>query len=86
MSTFTVEVEIPQELRDIGFTEEEICREVPTLLVIKRFREGVISSGRGAQILGISRREFLALLGKDGIPIFDPDDGELVSELKTASS
>ena len=51
MSTFTVEVKIPDALRELGYSAEEICREVPALLVIKRFREGQISSGKAAEIL-----------------------------------
>lgn len=83
MSTFTVQVQVPEALRDIGYTNEEICREVPVLLVLKRFRQGLISSGKAARILGLTRREFLDLLGREGIPIYDPTDEELADERKT---
>ena len=86
MSTFTLEVQLPEALRELGFGDEEICREVPVLLVMKRFREGAISSGKAARILGISRREFLARLAREGLPVYDPTDTELAQELETLRS
>ena len=83
MGTFTLELQLPEALRELGFGDEEICREVPVLLVMKRFREGAISSGKAARILGISRREFLARLAGEGIPVYDPTDKELTQELET---
>ena len=83
MSTFTLEVQLPEALHELGFGDEEICREVPVLLVMKRFREGAISSGKAARILGISRREFLERLAHEGIPVYDPTDQELQRELQT---
>jgi predicted HTH domain antitoxin len=84
MATYTVQLEIPEEVRELGFTDEEIREHVPTLLVLKRFREGLISSGRAARILGISRRDFLDVLAREGIPLYDPPDEELHDELATA--
>src|SRR5207244_12469693 len=86
MSTFTLEVQLPEALHELGFGDEEICREVPTLLVMKRFREGAISSGKAARILGISRRDFLDILAREGSPVYDPTDVELEQELQTLRS
>jgi predicted HTH domain antitoxin len=82
MSTFTLQIQVPEALRDIGYTCEEICRDVPVLLVLKRFRERVISTSKAAQILGLTRREFLDLLGREGIPIYDPTEEEFAEERK----
>jgi predicted HTH domain antitoxin len=86
MSTFTLEVQLPEALHELGFGDEEICREVPVLLVMKRFREGAISSGKAARILGMSRRDFLARLAREGFPVYDPRDEELAQELQTLRS
>jgi predicted HTH domain antitoxin len=86
MTTFTVHLEVPQGLRDLGYSDEEIRLEVPILLVLRRFRQRAIASGKAAQILGISRRDFLALLAREGIPLFDPTPSELEDELKTVTS
>jgi len=83
MRSITVEVQIPEALRELGMSDEEIRREVPLLLVLKRFRQGQVSSGKAAELLGISRRDFLDLLAKERVPIYDPGDQELADELKT---
>jgi len=83
MSTFTVQVRIPEALREIGYSNEEIIREVPLLLVLKKFRQGVISSGKAARILGLTRRDFLDLLAREGIPLYDPAEEEFADEQKT---
>ena len=86
MSTFTLEVQLPEALHELGFGDEEICREVPVLLVMKRFREGAISSGKAARILGLTRREFLEHLAREGFPVYDPTDEEFQQELQTVRS
>jgi predicted HTH domain antitoxin len=83
MATFTVQVHIPEALRELAYSEEEISREVPVLLVLKRFRQGAISTGKAASLLGLSRREFLDLLAREGVSIYDPNDQELEDEWKT---
>lgn len=82
MSTFTLQIQVPEALRDIGYSCEEICRDVPVLLVLKRFREGVISSSKAAHILGLTRREFLDLLGREGISIYEPTQDQIEEERK----
>ena len=82
MGTFTVELKLPEALRDLGYSLEEIGREVPVLLVVRRFRQGAISSSKAAGVLGLSRRDFLDLLSREGIPVYDPTDQQLADELK----
>jgi predicted HTH domain antitoxin len=83
MSTFTVQVQVPEALRELGYSEDEIRREVPMLLVLKRFRQGALSSSKAASLLGLSRREFLDLLASEGVPLYNPTDQELEQEWKT---
>jgi predicted HTH domain antitoxin len=83
MSTFTLEVQVPEVLRELGYSDEDIRRDVPVLLVLKRFREGVLSSGKAASLLNLSRRDFLDLLGREGVPVYDPSDAELEREILT---
>ncbi len=84
MSQITVQMQVSDAFRELGYSDEELRREVPVLLVMKRFRQGLISSGKAAGILGWSRRDFLDLLSREGIPLFDPADAELAEEWKTA--
>jgi predicted HTH domain antitoxin len=83
MSTFIVQVQVPEVFRALGYSDEEIRREVPVLLVLKCYRQGAFSSGKAASLLGLSRREFLDLLAREGIPLYDPSDQELGDEWKT---
>ncbi len=80
MSTFTLQLKMPEALRELGYSDEEIGQIVPVLLVLNRFRQGSISSGKAAHILGLTRREFLDVLAREGIPLYDPADEELADE------
>ena len=40
-------------------------------LVVRLYALGDLSSGEGAELLGITRREFLDLLGQYNVSIFD---------------
>jgi predicted HTH domain antitoxin len=83
MNTMILQVPIPAGLRELGYSDEEILREVPILLVLKRFRQRAVTSGDAARFLGLSRREFLDLLAREGIPLYDPSVQELERELET---
>ena len=83
MSVYTVAVQIPDELLQLGFSDDEIRRELPVLLVLKRFRQSRISSSKAASMLGLTRREFLDLLAREGIPFFEPSAEQLADEFKT---
>jgi predicted HTH domain antitoxin len=84
MSQITVQMQVSDAFRELGYSDEELRQEVPILLVLKRFRQRLISSGKAARILGWSRRDFLDLLSREGIPLFDPSEEELAQEWQTA--
>jgi predicted HTH domain antitoxin len=83
MSTFTVELELPAGLRTLGMTDADIRREAPTLLILKKFRDGAISTGKAAELLGLSRFQFMDLLAKEQIPLINYSKEELEQEMKT---
>ena len=83
MSTFTVEVQLPEVLRELGYSDEEIRRDVLVLLVLRWFRQGDLSSGKAASLLNMSRRDFLEMLASEGIPLYDPTDADLEKEIET---
>jgi predicted HTH domain antitoxin len=59
----TVQIEIPEEvLISLKETPETISRELRILAAVKLFELGKLSSGRAAQLAGMSRVEFLMLL------------------------
>jgi len=64
--------------------EEELANKIKELAVIELFREGKISSGKAADILGMQRFEFIRYISRQGIPYFDMDKEELERDIFVA--
>jgi len=77
-----MKITVPRVLLSLGLRKEQIQNEVEKWLVISLFREGKISSGKAGSLLGISRRDFLALLDREGIAYLDYSDEELEAEFE----
>ena len=64
-------------------TKEEIIeKEITETVALHLYSQGQITSGTAANIIGISRVEFLHLAGKEKIPMFEYSEEELANELK----
>ncbi|CAH0999377.1 hypothetical protein LEM8419_00675 [Neolewinella maritima] len=70
-------VELPADLHATDF-------DLKMLFASKLFDEGMISSGQGAKIVGITRRSFIELLGKYGASAFQTDEDELLADAASA--
>lgn len=66
--------------------EESLDRTARELIVLELYRRGSIASGKAAQLLGMSRVEFIRYSGRLGIPYFDTTDDEWEAELRTIRS
>jgi predicted HTH domain antitoxin len=53
-------------------------------LAIKLYETGRLSCGKAAEVAGYSKRTFLELLGKQGVPVFDYPPEDLASDLQHA--
>ena len=77
-------VEIDRDLVDLL---EELHRPAKQaareLIVLELYRQGEVSSGRAAQLLGKEREEFIRYASQQGIPYFQLDSDELQRELDT---
>ncbi len=51
-------------------------KEITTFLAAKLYEKGNLTLGQAAELAGYSKREFMILLGKYGVSIFNygPDD------------
>ncbi len=79
----TVTIELPESvLLSAGQSRDEFVREAKLVLAAKLFETGRISSGKGAEICGISRVDFLLEMGRRGIPIIQLDEEELKREFE----
>lgn len=77
-----VSIELPDDLvRAVGVEQaQSLAREA---LLVRLYELGDISSGRAAQLLDVSRRGFLDLLGRYNVSLFD-DTMNLEEELNNA--
>lgn len=75
-------LELPDGLLDDMSVEQAQSLALEAFLV-KLYDLGEISSGRAAEILGVTRRDFLDTLGKYNVSIFDPNM-DLEEEVRNA--
>lgn len=72
MATTTVEVEIPEELVSLlkrsKLGDRPIAEQLRVALAIQLLQEGVISTGKAAELAGQPRAVFQLMLGEMGIP------------------
>ncbi len=55
--------------------------ELKMIVAAKLFEMGELSSGQGAEMAGLTKREFLETVGKYGVSIFQYDAEELDRDL-----
>jgi len=65
-------------LEELQRPAKEAARE---LIVLELYRQGEVSSGRAAQLLGKEREEFIRYASQRGIPYFQLEGDELQREL-----
>ena len=83
MDKVTIALDLPRDLLgalDIPQTQLEACMR--ELIALGLFREGRISSGKGAEILGVSKLEFIQRLSQHNIPYFTESAEELAADVK----
>ena len=80
-----VTIEVPEDaVRIFGDRDENrFAREMYETAVVKWYDEGRISSGKGAEMLCLSRAEFLDLLFRHKVSPFQYTPEELAAELKS---
>ena len=72
MSEVALKVDLPS-----GLSEDE----AKLLLAVKTFEAHRASLGQAAKIAGLSKRAFMELLGRYGVPVFDYPPEELRAEV-----
>jgi len=80
-----IALEIPDEvLISLKVTPSEFSRDMLMLTAVKLYQMGKLSSGRAAQLAGVTKVSFLQSLSKYGVPIFDLTQEELKSDFENA--
>jgi len=76
------QVTYPTELLNLSSQPpERLERLAREALLVRLYDLGELSSGQAASLLGITRREFLDLLGTYHVSIFD-EEANLIAELR----
>jgi predicted HTH domain antitoxin len=82
MGTLTVRLELPRDLLGaLDVPQGRLESRLRELIALELFREGRISSGKAAELLGISKGEFIHLLAHHGVAYFTESPDELAAEL-----
>jgi len=86
MSTLQkLELEVPEEiLVSLKESSQEFSKDLLMLAAVKLYELGKLSSGRAAQLAGISRVSFLQSLSRYNVSIFDLTEEELKQDLANA--
>jgi predicted HTH domain antitoxin len=79
----TVTIEIPDDLLpEFTSTPEGLAQELRLAAAIEWYREGRVSQGKGAEIAGINRWEFLQELSRARVDVFQMTPEELREEIE----
>jgi len=68
----TLTINVPSELAGKVF-------DVQTYLAAKLYEDAILSAGQAAEVAGLSKRDFIEILGRYGVSVF----GESLSDLKS---
>ncbi|PZD71122.1 hypothetical protein C1752_07850 [Acaryochloris thomasi RCC1774] len=80
-----VKIDVPDEvLVSLKESDVSISQELSILAAVKLFELGKLSSGRAAQLAGMSRVEFLGKLGRYRVSPFDLSSEELENDVLNA--
>ena len=79
----TITFELPAHLlTDYPGTRQEFVQSLRLAAAIEWFREGKISQGKGAEIAGVSRWDFILALGLAQVELFQGMGEELIGEVQ----
>src|SRR5438093_601009 len=79
----SVTIELPQEVVALfGATPVEAALGLRELVLAKLYRRGEVSGGYAAEVLGISKWDFIALLAKYEVPYLHLTEEELRREIE----
>lgn len=73
----SIQINLPEGLKLSPF-------ELSMYLATKLFEQGLITSGQGAAMVGLSKHAFIELLGKYQVSIFQYDSDELEEDIANA--
>ena len=83
MKTEELKIKYPSGFEHaVHMTKEEMEQHIRLMAALKMFELGKISSGKAAELAGMSRAEFLEACGRYRISVFNYPDEEAGEEIK----
>ena len=83
MDTISVQINVPRDVFGaMDVPEVEIGQQLQELVALELVREGRISTGKGAEMLGISKWAFVQRMARHGIEYFSESSEELSEQLE----
>lgn len=74
----------PDDLeQSVQLTADEMAAQIRLMAALKMFELGKLSSGKAAELAGMSRVEFLDACGRYRVPVFNYSPDELKTELES---
>ena len=74
----------PDDLEQVvNLTPEEMTAQVLLMAALKMFELGKLSSGKAAELAGMSRAEFIEACGRYRVPVFNYLPEELRAEVES---
>jgi predicted HTH domain antitoxin len=89
MSKVSIEIDIPENIRGTDLEKtllEKAHKHALEQAVVELYKEGSISSGTGAEILNMPLYDFIRLLGRHRISIFNDTANGLEQDSQAAKS
>jgi len=82
MNLETISFEVSQDILDtLKVGSDELLQRMRLLTAIDYFQENKLSLGKAAELAGMNRLDFMDILSKKKLVIFDYDESELNTEL-----
>jgi predicted HTH domain antitoxin len=82
VDTKSIQIDYPADLQ-VGMTPDQLERLAREAFYVRLYERGKVSSSQAGALLGISRSDFLDLLGTYGLSYFD-DSADLADDRRNA--
>lgn len=84
--TMTLQLEFPTDLAALLGVQSQAAELAKEYIVLGLYQENRISGGKAAELLGLTRRGFIALLARRGIDTFRLTPDEWAEEVDTVKA
>lgn len=84
MNSVKFEIEIPEEfVKYMNKNEKDYSKKLKQLFLFQFIKEDKISFGKAAELMGVSKTEYIQALGEMGIPYFESDIDDIRKDVNT---